>query len=109
MQSAARAAIRFVAARAREDLDADELLRRGVVNAVQEIGEAAARMSPAGRLRAPLLPWDQIVAMRNILVHVYWGVDLDQLWKVVAEDLPILLADVDSALASLPADVEDAS
>ncbi len=61
------------AGRSRPDLDADMLLRRATVHAIQEIGEAAARMSEAGRTLVPELPWGSIVQMRNIVVHVYWG------------------------------------
>src|SRR5205085_3698862 len=76
MLFAARDAVRFAAGRSRPDLDADALLRRGLLNCVQEIGEAAARMSAAGRDRAADLPWGQIVATRPILVHAYFKVDL---------------------------------
>lgn len=99
---AARAAVGFVAGRARADLDNDDMLRRALINAVQEIGEAAARVTDAGRARVPGLPWGQIVAMRHVLVHVYWGVDPDQLWKVAAQDLPVLVASVEIALAAWP-------
>jgi uncharacterized protein with HEPN domain len=54
---AARDAMAFVRGRKREDLDHDAMLRRGVVNCVQVIGEAAARTTQFGRRRAPGLPW----------------------------------------------------
>jgi uncharacterized protein with HEPN domain len=53
---AGRAAMEFVAERSRGDLDSDDMQRRALVNAVQEIGEAAARVTPSGRARAPSLP-----------------------------------------------------
>ena len=68
----------FVVSRTRSDLDTDPMLRRASVNALQTIGEAAARVTDTGRARVPSLPWGQIVATRNILVHVYWGIDADQ-------------------------------
>jgi uncharacterized protein with HEPN domain len=58
---------------------------------VQEIGEAAAKVSESSRLRVPSLPWGQIVATRHVLVHVYWGVDKDRLWRTAIEDIPILI------------------
>ena len=102
MLLAARSAMRFVVGRSRPDLESDEMLRRALVNAVQEIGEAAARVTDTGRARVPTLPWGQIVAMRHILVHVYWGVDPDQLWKVVTWELPGLAAAIEAALAEWP-------
>lgn len=83
--------MRFASGRARADLDTDDMLRRAMINAIQEIGEAAARLSPAGRERAPGVPWDLIVKMRNVLVHVYWGVDLDRVWQTAQIDLPPLI------------------
>jgi uncharacterized protein with HEPN domain len=65
MLDAARDAAVIVAGRTREHLAADMPLRRALVNALQEIGEAAARVSEEGRARVPALPWGQIVAARN--------------------------------------------
>lgn len=69
---------------------------------VQEIGEAASRITDTGRARAPSLPWGQIVAMRHVLVHVYWGVDNDQLWNTVTAEVPAMLPLVEKALAEWP-------
>lgn len=99
MLAAGQAIVRFGSGRKREDLETDEMLRRALVNAVQEIGEAASRITDAGRARAPSLPWGQIVAMRHVLVHVYWGVDNDQLWNTVTTEVPAMLPMVEKALA----------
>lgn len=74
----------MIAGRDRADLDADMMLRRALLHAITEIGEAAARVSDPARSLLPSVPWDQIVATRNILVHVYWGVDLDIVWSVAS-------------------------
>ncbi len=102
MLDAAGHVVSFVAERSREDLDRDVMLVRALMNAVQEIGEAAARISNVGRRRAPDVPWGQIVAMRHILVHVYWSVDRDRLWRTACEDIPILIAALDKATADWP-------
>ena len=78
------------------------MLLRALTNAVQEIGEATANLSDAARARVPGVPWGQFVAMRHVLVHVYWGVDLDRLWATVTRDLPVLIAALESACASWP-------
>lgn len=92
----------YVAARRREDLDTDSMLCRALVNALQVIGEAAARVSEEGRARVPSLPWGQIVAARHILVHVYWGIDADQVWNMAVQDVPAMIAALESAFASWP-------
>lgn len=107
MPAAARDALSFAAGRSRADLDSNALLRRGLLNCVQEIGEAAARMTVAGRERAADLPWGQIVATRHILVHAYFRVDLNILWDVIERDLPPLIASVERALAAWPLEDED--
>lgn len=106
IREAARDAITFAAGRSRADLDTDALLRRGLLSCIQEIGEAAARMTAAGRARAADLPWGQIVATRHILVHAYFRVDLDILWDVIERDLSSLIASVDRVLVDWPPDDE---
>jgi uncharacterized protein with HEPN domain len=102
MLDAAVHAQQFVIGRSRGDLDADAMLVRALMNALQEIGEAAARTSEAGRSRAPNVPWGQMVAMRHVLVHVYWGVDRNRLWKAATEDAPVLIEALKSATADWP-------
>ena len=102
MLDASKHVISFVRGRSRPDLETDPMLVRALMNAVQEIGEAAARTSDAGRLRASSVPWGQIVAMRHILVHVYWGVDRDRLWMTAIEDVPVLVAALEQAVQEWP-------
>jgi len=104
MMDAARQAIGFAQGKSRKSLDTDPMLARALMHAILEIGEAASRTSDAGRSRAPEVPWAQIVGMRNVLIHVYWGVDFDRLWKTVTEELPALLAMLEVATKDWPAD-----
>ncbi|MCC6680157.1 MAG: DUF86 domain-containing protein [Phycisphaeraceae bacterium] len=102
MLEAARDAREYVTNRTRQDLETDSMLLRALTHAVQQIGEAAANVTDAGRTRVPGLPWGQIVAMRHILVHVYWGVDTDRLWATVTDDMPILISALEAACATWP-------
>ena len=99
MLVAAQQALVFIRDRARADLDSDDMLRRALKDCIQEIGEAASRLTPEGRARAANLPWNQIVGMRHILVHGYYSVDRDALWSVAAHDLPPLIRELEIALA----------
>ena len=42
------------------------------------------------------MPWEDIIGMRHRLVHVYFDINLDILWKTVQEDLPSLIAALES-------------
>ncbi len=55
------------------------------------IGEASAGVSLDTKVAHPEIPWWQMTGMRNRIVHRYFGVDLDILWSVVREDLPVLI------------------
>lgn len=75
-------------ARGRDAFDQDELIQVWIVHHLQIIGEAAAQLGRKFHDAHPTVPWPQIVAMRNILVHEYFGVDLREVWNAVERDLP---------------------
>lgn len=83
--------MRFVSGRKREDLDADEMLRFALLQAVQIVGEAAGKLSVEARNELPDVPWPRITGMRNRLVHAYMNVDEDILWITAVDHLPPLL------------------
>lgn len=91
MIEAAEAVGVFIATRQRTDLDADQMLLFALVRAVEIIGEAAARLSPEARDAAPTVPWAQIIGMRNRLIHAYFDIDADILWRTAVEEIPALL------------------
>lgn len=59
-----------------------------VVRNVEVIGEAARKVPEKLRLQHPAVPWKQVVGARDKVIHEYFGVDLDIIWKTVVEDLP---------------------
>ena len=83
---AAISAIRRHTQKGRAAYDRDELLRVWVLHHLQIIGEAAARLDPAGK-PALTLPTAGIVGMRNVLVHGYFQIDDELVWKVIEQDL----------------------
>jgi uncharacterized protein with HEPN domain len=90
MLDAAEAMIRFTAEKSRDDLE-DEVLFWALVAQVTILGESAARVTDRGREQLPGIPWRAIVGMRNQLVHGYWTIDRDELWRTIAVDLPGLI------------------
>jgi uncharacterized protein with HEPN domain len=99
MLDAARDALSFVVGREREDLDRDRMLALALVRSIEIIGEAGARVSAEGRTEVPGIPWAEIIAMRNRLIHAYFDVDLDIVWETVKNDLPPLVATLERILA----------
>ncbi len=91
MIEAAGAIAQFVSGRGRDDLDADRMLLFAVVRAIEVFGEAAGKVSPATQAESPDIPWPQIVAMRNRLIHAYFDVNRDIVWKTATEEIPALL------------------
>jgi uncharacterized protein with HEPN domain len=87
-----------------DGLRPDMIRRRALVNCLQEIGEAAGRLSPGGRTLVGDQPWRQIVGMRNVVVHLYWGIDLAEIIKTVRIDLPLFIPALEKALHQLPPD-----
>ncbi len=91
MIEATETALGFVAGRQRADLDTDAMLRFALVRAIEVIGEAAGQVSAPTRAAAPTIPWSLIVAMRNRLIHAYFAIDHDILWRTATDELPALL------------------
>ena len=75
------------------------MFRRAVVHCIQEIGEAAARISPETRAVVAGVPWKQIVGMRHRIVHEYFNVDTNLVWEVLDRDLQPLIEALDAALS----------
>lgn len=87
----------------REVFEGDELVQTWVVHHLQIIGEAARHISSSLKLRHAQVPWSQITGMRNILVHNYFGIDVEVVWLVVERDLQNLERQVEAILKDLDA------
>lgn len=91
MLDAAREALSFCEGKKRADLDRDKMLARALVKAIEIVGEAASKVTPAARAEMPGVPSADIVTMRHRLIHTYFDIDLDIVWNTAAEDLPPLV------------------
>ncbi len=59
-----------------------------VVRALEVVGEAARRIPVTFRKNHPEIPWEDVAGMRSKLIHDYFGIDLEVVWRTVHEDLP---------------------
>lgn len=82
----------------RHIFDQDELVQTWVIHHLEIIGEAVRSIPQDFKDIHPEISWKQISRMRNILIHIYFGVDLDIVWEVVERDLPGLKASIDALL-----------
>jgi uncharacterized protein with HEPN domain len=103
MLDAAKEARTFIENRIRKDLDLDRKLVLALMKDIEIIGEAAYQISKATREGLPDIPWDDIIGMRHRMVHAYFDINLDILWKTAQDDLPPLIAllEFDNRLSSL--------
>ena len=94
------------AARGRAAFDEDELIQTWVVHHIEVIGEACRALPDEFQARYAGVPWSDIIGMRNILVHHYFGIDPDAVWAVVEHDLPELKLNVQAILRELEDEAE---
>jgi len=72
-----------------------------VIRAPEIIGEAARQIPADLRAAHPQVPWRAMTGIRDKLIHQYFGVDLEVIWRTVHEDLPPLLASLESVQVEL--------
>ena len=89
------------AARGRATFDDDELIQTWMVHHIEVIGEACRALPEEFQARYTGVPWSDIIGMRNILIHHYFGIDLDAVWLVVERDLPDLKINVQAILREI--------
>ena len=73
-----------------EEFEEDSLLQDGIIRGLEVIGEASSHLSPEMREKMSNINWSSVIAMRNKLIHEYFGVDLGAVWKTATEDVPQL-------------------
>jgi len=81
------------------DYNADRVLRQAIERNFEIIGEAIKRLAQHdAETAARIDDYRQIIAFRNILVHRYDALDYDAVWRIIHEDLPKLVTEIDGLL-----------
>lgn len=102
MLDAAHEVIAFATNKSRSNLDTDPLLVRALERSIEIIGEAASRVTSETQQAAPQIPWPAVVGMRNILIHGYFKVEKDTLWRTASENIPELASQLEAILSAEP-------
>ncbi|KAF5035498.1 hypothetical protein DSECCO2_584950 [anaerobic digester metagenome] len=72
------------------DFNAAELIQDAVIRNIEIIGEATKKISSDFKVQYKDVPWKEMAGMRDKLIHDYFGVDVDVVWKTIQEDIPLL-------------------
>lgn len=94
MIDAAEEILYFTSGKNRHDLYINRMLSLSIVHLLEIIGEAANKVSPEFQRKYDKIPWKSIVGMRNRLIHGYYDINLDIVWKTVVADIPPLLEEL---------------
>ncbi len=88
----------FVAGMDFEEFKDDDKTVSAVVRKLEIIGEATKNIPDEVRQRYPKLPWREMAKIRDKLIHGYFIVDHQIIWKVIEEELPFLKPQIEKIL-----------
>lgn len=89
-----------------ENMSSSEFSKRlkvqdAVARRIEIIGEAVKNLPLSFRNKYPDIPWKDIAGMRDILVHAYFGVEINKIWNIIKQKLPSLKQQIQEILKSL--------
>ncbi len=79
----------------------DRKTTNAVIRSIEVVGEATKNIPKSIRDKHPSIPWKKMAGMRDKLIHEYFGVDLEILWKTAKEDIPSLNSLIQEVLKGL--------
>ena len=85
----------------REAFLSQRIVQDAVVRNFEIIGEAAKRVPKEYRDQHPDIPWRNLAAFRDVLIHQYEGVDMSQVWQVIESQMPSVKAAITTILPPL--------
>jgi len=96
----ARIAIDYVSGKSWDQFEADLQCQDAVLRRIEIIGEAARHISPQTRRKHSQIPWREMTTLRNLVIHQYDVVDINQVWDTVQSRLPSLVEELSKILPS---------
>jgi uncharacterized protein with HEPN domain len=96
--AAADRILAFTAGKSQEEFRVDEMMGGAVMYQVTIIGEAVSNLSEGLKQRYPAIPWRDIKGFRNVVVHNYFGIEHEEAWGTVIDDVPKLRGQIQEIL-----------
>jgi uncharacterized protein with HEPN domain len=106
MLDAARRIQRFTSGVSPQHYLQNEMMQSAVERLIEVIGEAARRVSGEFKQAHPEIPWQQIIAQRNVIAHEYGTIIHDRIWQVVETAIPELIVLLEPLIPPLPQEKE---
>jgi uncharacterized protein with HEPN domain len=91
----------FSSGKSKDDLYNDLMYRFSIERQLEIIGEAANNLSNELTERFTSTPWPKIISFRNFLAHEYFGIDLDLVWIILEQNIPVLKKDIENILLQI--------
>ena len=88
----------FIEGMTYEDFLKDKKTINAVIRSIEVIGEASKQLPKAVRDKNPSIPWKKMAGMRNKVIHEYFGVDIEIVWKTAKKQIPALKRKISALL-----------
>lgn len=92
---------KYVENRNFDDFLNDSMFRFACIKQLEIIGEASNHITIETKTKFQKIEWQQIVGMRNVFIHEYFGIDLSVAWEIIEKDIPDFKKKLDNVLNEL--------
>ncbi len=82
----------------KKSFNSKELIQDAIIRRIEIIGEAVKNVSNEFREKYSDIPWKKIVGMRDKLIHGYFNVDVERVWNVIINDIPVLKKQIEDII-----------
>jgi len=90
--------LKYTESQTYEEFIENNLVIDAVVRNLEIIGEAANKIPDFFVKKYPEIPWKQMYGLRNLMIHEYFGIDYENIWKIISDELPGNLKDLEKCI-----------